>query len=189
MIGVPVQPEARSLTDRALDALDSMLEESEPELYAAFRHAPIDRQLGALKRGVQVVVGTPGRILDHIRRRSLNLSTARFVVLDEADEMLDMGFIDDIEAILSETPKDRQTALFSATFPSRIRELSDRHLRDPERVAVRPQRLETPQVRQVAYIVPRPHKLEALARILDLEAPTSAIIRALRSSTVSCNAW
>jgi ATP-dependent RNA helicase DeaD len=136
----------------------------------------IDRQLGALKRGVQVVVGTPGRILDHIRRRSLNLSTARFVVLDEADEMLDMGFIDDIEAILSETPKDRQTALFSATFPSRIRELSDRHLRDPERVAVRPQRLETPQVRQVAYIVPRPHKLEALARILDLEAPNSAII-------------
>src|SRR5690606_34793778 len=136
----------------------------------------IERQLSALKRGVQVVVGTPGRVLDHIRRRTLNLSTARYVVLDEADEMLDMGFIEDIEAILGETPEERQTALFSATFPPRIRDLADRHLRDPQRVAVRPPRMETPQVRQVAYVVPRAHKLEALVRVLDLEAPASAII-------------
>ena len=81
----------------------------------------IERQLSALRRGVQVVVGTPGRVLDHIRRRSLDLSTVRYVVLDEADEMLDMGFIEDIEAILGETPDDRQTALFSATFPPRSR--------------------------------------------------------------------
>ena len=136
----------------------------------------IERQLSALRRGVHVVVGTPGRILDHIGRRSLNLSTVRFVVLDEADEMLDMGFIEDIEAILAETPDTRQTALFSATFPPRIRELSEKHLTAPETVAVRPTRLDTPQVRQVAYVVPKPHKLEALARILDLEAPNSAII-------------
>src|SRR5690606_12412653 len=77
---------------------------------------PIQRQLGMLKRGVQVVVGTPGRMLDHIRRGSLELGSVRFLVLDEADEMLDMGFIEDIEAILQETPKERQTALFSATF-------------------------------------------------------------------------
>jgi ATP-dependent RNA helicase DeaD len=110
-------------------------------------------------------------VLDHIRRRSLNLATVRYVVLDEADEMLDMGFIDDIEAILARTPGDRQTALFSATFPHRIRQLAEKHMREPERVAVKQEQLETPLVRQVAYIVPRPHKLEALGRMLDLEAP------------------
>jgi len=89
---------------------------------------PIQRQLSGLQRGVQVVVGTPGRLLDHIRRGSLSLSGIRYLVLDEADEMLDMGFIDDIEAILSETPKERQTALFSATFPARINDLVRRHL-------------------------------------------------------------
>jgi ATP-dependent RNA helicase DeaD len=137
---------------------------------------PIERQLASLKRGVQVVVGTPGRLLDHIRRRSLDLSSVRYVVLDEADEMLDMGFIEDIEAILDEVPDERQTALFSATFPERVKELAERYLSEPERVAVRPPKLETPLVRQVAYIVPRPHKLEALARVLDVEAPTSAIV-------------
>jgi ATP-dependent RNA helicase DeaD len=136
----------------------------------------ISRQLAALRRGVQVVVGTPGRVLDHLHRRSLDLSGVRYVVLDEADEMLDMGFIEDIDAILGETPEERQTALFSATFPPRIRQLADRHLRDPERLAIKQRQMETPLVRQVAYVVPRPHKLEALGRVLDLEAPTSAII-------------
>jgi ATP-dependent RNA helicase DeaD len=137
---------------------------------------PIQLQLRGLRRGAQVVVGTPGRVLDHIGRRSLDLSGVRFVVLDEADEMLDMGFIEDIDAILTETPASRQTALFSATFPPRIRELASRHLREPERLAIQKPVLETPLVRQVAYVVPRPHKLEALGRILDLEDPTSAII-------------
>lgn len=136
----------------------------------------IERQLSGLRRGVQVVVGTPGRLLDHIRRRTLDLSSVRCVVLDEADEMLDMGFIEDIEAILEETPEERQTALFSATFPPRITALAKRHLREPERVAVKQEVLDTPLVRQVAYVVPRPYKLEALGRILDLEAPTSAIV-------------
>ncbi|MGZ5122837.1 MAG: DEAD/DEAH box helicase [Burkholderiales bacterium] len=137
---------------------------------------PIQRQLSGLKRGVQVVVGTPGRLLDHIRRGSLDLSGVRYLVLDEADEMLDMGFIEDIEAILDETPKERQTALFSATFPPRINELVKRHLRNPERVTIKAEVHKTPRVRQVAYVVPRPHKLEALGRILDLESPASAII-------------
>ena len=136
----------------------------------------IDRQLSALRRGVQVVVGTPGRVLDHLRRGSLDLSAIEYLVLDEGDEMLDMGFQEDIEAILRETPAERQTALFSATFPPRIRDLAERHLRDPHRVAVRAAVLETPLVRQVAYVVARPYKLEALARVLDLEAPNSAII-------------
>ena len=153
--------------------------------YGRYRHVtvlpiyggqPIQRQLFALKRGVQVVVGTPGRLLDHIRRGSLQLSSIRYVVLDEADEMLDMGFIEDIEAILNETPEERQTALFSATFPPRINELVRRHLKDPERVTIKAEVRKTPRVRQVAYVVPGPQKLEALGRILDLESPASAII-------------
>lgn len=143
---------------------------------AVYGGQAIDRQLRELRRGVHVVVGTPGRILDHIRRRSLDLSGVNYVVLDEADEMLDMGFIEDIDAILEETPGERQTALFSATFPPRIQELADRHMREPTRVTVRQEQLETPLVRQVAYVVPRPYKLEALTRVLDLEAPTSAIL-------------
>ncbi|MET0398344.1 MAG: DEAD/DEAH box helicase, partial [Longimicrobiaceae bacterium] len=143
---------------------------------AVYGGQAIDRQLRELRRGVHVVVGTPGRILDHIRRRSLDLSGVSYVVLDEADEMLDMGFIEDIDAILDETPQGRQTALFSATFPPRIAELSQRHMRDPARITVRAPQLETPLVRQVAYTVARPYKLEALGRILDVEAPTSAII-------------
>ena len=137
---------------------------------------PIQRQLIGLKRGAQVVVGTPGRLLDHIRRGSLELAGVRSLVLDEADEMLDMGFIEDIEAILEETPKERQTALFSATFPPRINDLVKRHMREPERITIKAEVRKTPRVRQVAYIVPRPQKLEALGRILDLESPTSAII-------------
>ena len=143
---------------------------------AVYGGQAIDRQLRELRRGVHVVVGTPGRILDHIRRRSLDLSGVCYVVLDEADEMLDMGFIEDIDTILEETPESRQTALFSATFPPRIQELAERHMRDPQRIVVRQEKLETPLVRQVAYVVPRPYKLEALTRILDLEAPTSAIL-------------
>jgi ATP-dependent RNA helicase DeaD len=137
---------------------------------------PIGRQLGALRQGVHVVVGTPGRLLDHIGRGSLDLASVEFVVLDEADEMLDMGFIDDIDAILDETPEDRQTALFSATFPPRIRQLVNRHLRNPVQVAIKQEKMEAPLVRQVAYVVPRAHKLEALGRVLDLEAPTAAIV-------------
>ncbi|HEX8210717.1 MAG TPA: DEAD/DEAH box helicase [Longimicrobium sp.] len=143
---------------------------------AVYGGQPIDRQLRELRRGVNVVVGTPGRILDHIRRGSLDLSAVGYVVLDEADEMLDMGFIEDIETILTETPAGRQTALFSATFPPRIAQLAARHMTDPVRVTVRAAKMETPLVRQAAYVVPRPYKLEALARVLDLEAPTSAIL-------------
>jgi ATP-dependent RNA helicase DeaD len=143
---------------------------------AVYGGQAIDRQIRELRRGVNVVVGTPGRILDHIRRRTLALENVRYAVLDEADEMLDMGFIEDIDAILEETPDTRQTALFSATFPPRIAELAERHMREPERITVRAAQLETPLVRQVAYTVARPYKLEALGRVLDLEAPTSAIV-------------
>jgi ATP-dependent RNA helicase DeaD len=139
----------------------------------------IQQQLRALRRGVDVVVATPGRALDHIRRGSLDLSGVRAVVLDEADEMLDMGFADDLEAILEAVPADRQTALFSATMPPRIASIAKRHLRAPVHVKVADERVATgdvPRVRQSAYVVQRQHKVAALGRVLDMENPTAAIV-------------
>ncbi|MBK9713238.1 MAG: DEAD/DEAH box helicase [Kouleothrix sp.] len=137
---------------------------------------PIDRQLRALSRGVHIVVGTPGRLLDHIQRGTLKLDKVRTVVLDEADEMLDMGFIEDIETILKETPETRQTALFSATMPGPIADLAKRYMRDPQRITVQSAQMTVPQVRQTYYEVGGRDKFEVLARVLDFEMPTSAII-------------
>jgi ATP-dependent RNA helicase DeaD len=140
---------------------------------------PIVRQLKALERGVDVVVATPGRALDHIRRRTLRPEALSTVVLDEADEMLDMGFAEDIEAILAGAPGDRQTVLFSATMPARIARLAQRHLRDPVTIRLEQEAAApgaAPLVRQTGYIVPRAQKPAALGRILDLEAPTAAIV-------------
>jgi ATP-dependent RNA helicase DeaD len=138
---------------------------------------PIGRQLRALDRGADVVVATPGRALDHITRGTLDLRGLAIVVLDEADEMLDMGFAEDIEAILGNTPKSRQTALFSATMPPRINGMVRRHLRDPVRVELgRQAPADGLLVRQSAYIVPRGHKPAALGRVLDLEAPAAAVV-------------
>ena len=139
----------------------------------------IRRQLRALERGSDVVIATPGRALDHIRRKTMSLGNVRAVVLDEADEMLDMGFAEDLESILSAAPSVRQTALFSATLPPRIRDMAERHLTDPVRLSIPTERTASgaiPRVRQMAYIVGRSHKIAALGRILDVEAPTLAFI-------------
>ncbi|QQR41421.1 DEAD/DEAH box helicase [Myxococcus xanthus] len=139
----------------------------------------IGQQLRVLKRGVDVVVATPGRALDHLRRGTLQLDDVRVVVLDEADEMLDMGFAEDLEAILSGTPEDRQTALFSATLPPRIASIAERHLHEPVRVKIAREKVEQgeiPRVRQTAYVVPRAFKIATLGRLLDVESPTAAII-------------
>ncbi|HEX3623755.1 MAG TPA: DEAD/DEAH box helicase [Acidimicrobiales bacterium] len=140
---------------------------------------PIGRQLAALDRGVDVVVGTPGRVLDHLSRATLPLGALATVVLDEADEMLDMGFADDIEAILQATPPERQTVLFSATMPARIDGMARRHLRQPVRIHMGRAEVDSgdaPLVRQVAYVVPRAYKTATLGRILDLESPAAAIV-------------
>ncbi|MEH1126964.1 DEAD/DEAH box helicase [Micromonospora sp. CPCC 206061] len=140
---------------------------------------PIGRQLQALERGVDVVVATPGRALDHIGRGTLSLRAVATVVLDEADEMLDMGFAEDIETILDETSQSRQTVLFSATMPARIDAIARRHLRDPVRIEMGREPVaqgEAPLVRQSAYVVARAHKPAALGRILDVEAPSAAIV-------------
>jgi ATP-dependent RNA helicase DeaD len=140
---------------------------------------PIGQQLRLLSRGVDVVVATPGRALDHIARGTLRLKDLTMVVLDEADEMLDMGFAEDIEAILQDTPAERQTLLFSATMPARINGMVRRHLRDPARIELGREEStkdDVALVRQSAYVVPRGHKPAALGRVLDIEAPTAAVV-------------
>ncbi len=139
---------------------------------------PIYRQLQQLDRGVHIVVATPGRAIDHIGRGSLPLDGVKVVVLDEADEMLDMGFADDIESILEATPSSRQTVLFSATLPSRINSIAKRYQRDPIRIQIgkgdtKPGKV---LVRQSAYVVMRSHKPAALGRILDIESPGAALV-------------
>jgi ATP-dependent RNA helicase DeaD len=137
------------------------------------------QQLKVLRRGVDVVVATPGRALDHIGRGTLDLDGIAVVVLDEADEMLDMGFAEDLEAILAETPGDRQTVLFSATMPQRIAAIARRHLTDPVQVRISREALPegaAPLVRQTAYVVRRAHKLAALGRVLDMEDPEAALV-------------
>jgi ATP-dependent RNA helicase DeaD len=146
---------------------------------AIYGGQPIVRQLKALERGVDVVVATPGRALDHIRRRTLKPDQLGTIILDEADEMLDMGFAEDIEAILSGTPADRQTVLFSATMPPRIARIVGSHLNDPVRIQLGGERHapgEAPKVRQRAYVVPRSHKPAALGRVLDVEQPGATIV-------------
>jgi len=139
----------------------------------------IHQQLVVLRRGVDIVVATPGRALDHIRRKTLDLSRLRTVVLDEADEMLDMGFAEDLEAILESAPADRQTALFSATLAPRIKAIAKKHLRNPVSIRIEAEKIaagEIARVRQVAYMVQRQQKPAALGRILDIENPTSALV-------------
>jgi ATP-dependent RNA helicase DeaD len=141
--------------------------------------ASMPQQLRALGRGATIVVATPGRALDHLRRGSLDLSAVELIVLDEADEMLDMGFADDLESLLDATPGTRQTALFSATLPKRIQAIAQKYLTTPARITVsleKPSAAKGPQVRQLAYVVTRAQKAMALQRVLDSESPTSALV-------------
>ncbi len=143
---------------------------------AVFGGAPIRTQQAQLKEGGQIVVGTVGRVLDLISRHSLMLHSCRYLVLDEADEMLDLGFLEDVEKILSFTPGGRQTALFSATMPPEIRGLADRHLYEPVTVKVKAATLTIDTVEQF-YVETKPaEKNEMLARVLEAERPTQAIV-------------
>jgi ATP-dependent RNA helicase DeaD len=137
------------------------------------------QQVRALERGANIVVATPGRALDHIRRGTLKLDRLDVLILDEADEMLDMGFAEDLDAILDATTPDRQTALFSATMPARILAIAGRHLKDPARIAIareKPAAGKLPRVRQMAYLVTRAHKPASLERVLETENPDSALV-------------
>ena len=169
----------RELAMQVSEAMHSYGHDMGARVLPVYGGEPIGRQLGPLRRGVDVVVATPGRALDHINRGTLKLSGLEVVILDEADEMLDMGFADDIEEILGNTPGSRQTALFSATMPPRIDGMVRRHLRNPVRVELGRQASASADpllVRQTAYLVPRGYKAAALGRVLDLEAPTATVV-------------
>jgi len=133
-------------------------------------------QIRQLQRGADIIVGTPGRLLDLIDRKLVDLSRVRTVVLDEADEMLSMGFIDDIEKILSETPAERQTALFSATLPREIRNLADKYMRKPQSIAIQGDQMTVEKIEQRYYLINPADKLAALTRLFEIEEITSALI-------------
>ena len=146
---------------------------------AVYGGQPITPQLKALSRGVDVVVGTPGRVLDHVNRGSLKLDGLQTVVLDEADEMLDMGFAEELDAILEQVPDERQTVLFSATLPPNIARMAKKHLTDPVRIEIAREPVaagEAPKVTQTAHLVFREHKPAALARLIAVHRPTAAIV-------------
>lgn len=135
-----------------------------------------DTQLRQLKRGVHVVVGTPGRVMDHMRRKTLKLAGLKTLILDEADEMLRMGFIDDVEWILEQTPDERQIALFSATMPDAIRKITKRYLKNPEHVTIKNKTSTVSTIRQRYWPVSGRHKMDALTRILEAETFDGMII-------------
>lgn len=146
------------------------------QVLAVFGGQDISRQIRALKKKPAIIVGTPGRLLDHINRRTIKLSDIHTVVLDEADEMLNMGFIEDIEKILSQVPEERQTLLFSATMPERIRQIAVRFMKDPVTVRIKAKEMTVPQIEQYFIKVDEREKFETLTRLLDYQSPELAIV-------------
>jgi ATP-dependent RNA helicase DeaD len=163
----------------ALQVADSMTEYGKHlnvRVLAVYGGQPYGPQIGGLKRGTDVVVGTPGRLIDLLERKVLDLSGVKTVVLDEADEMLNMGFIEDVETILGLTPPERQTALFSATMPPRIRALANRFMRDPQSVHIKKSTLTVSAIEQRYYLVHENEKTNALTRLFEIEPIHSALI-------------
>lgn len=142
---------------------------------AIYGGASIENQIEALRRGVDIVAGTPGRVIDHIHRGTIDLASVRFMVLDEADRMLDMGFIEDIDYILSKVPKKRQTMLFSATILPEIRSMGERHMHRPATVSVSEDDLILPNTKQMYFAIGRKNKIWALCRVLDKEKPKAIV--------------
>jgi ATP-dependent RNA helicase DeaD len=167
----------RELAVQVGDQLTRLGHSSGMTLLPIYGGQPIERQLRVLRRGVHAIVATPGRLMDHMRRKTVDLSQVRWLVLDEADQMLDMGFQEDMEFILANLPTERVTALFSATLPDPIVKLSRKYMRDPEHIRLsKPQQLTVPEVNQIYYQVPFRHKQDALGRVLDTERPESAMV-------------
>ena len=169
----------RELAMQVAEAIHKYAKRTSLVVVPLFGGAPMVQQIRALRRGVDIVVATPGRALDHLRRQTLKLDTLSVLVLDEADEMLDMGFAEDLDAILTATPATRQTALFAATMAPRIGAIALKHLKQPAHVTIKAEKRpagKLPRVRQTAYIVARPQKPDALGRVLEFEDPASAIV-------------
>jgi len=166
----------RELAMQVADAVWSYGQHMKVRVLAIYGGSSYSRQITRLKKGVDVVVATPGRLLDLLERGVVDLSGVRTVVLDEADEMLKMGFIEDVETILAETPDARQTALFSATVPGPIRRLADKYMRDPQSVTIQREQVTAEMIEQRCYLVNEQDKLAALTRLFEVEDVSSALI-------------
>ncbi|HXT69692.1 MAG TPA: DEAD/DEAH box helicase [Vicinamibacterales bacterium] len=169
----------RELAMQVAEAVHKYSKQTSLRVVPVYGGAPMDQQIRSLRRGVDIVVATPGRALDLMRRKALVLDAVAVLVLDEADEMLDMGFAEDLETILTATPDSRQTALFAATMAPRIAAIAENHLTKPARVMIKGEKRaagKLPRVRQVAFIAARANKAYALGRILEFEEPASAIV-------------
>ncbi|MCE3254527.1 MAG: helicase, superfamily [Rickettsiaceae bacterium] len=159
----------RELAVQVTEEISSLSPDHSIKVAAVYGGQPIERQIDRLKRGVDIVVGTPGRIMDHLERKTLNLSKLQYVVLDEADEMLNMGFVEDIETILKSTPKEKRMLLFSATMPDNIMRLAKKYMREFEVVAAKRDAITQNNIQQIYFEVANADKFEALYRIIDVE--------------------
>jgi ATP-dependent RNA helicase DeaD len=167
----------RELAIQVNDELVRISKFTRARMLPVYGGQPIDRQIRALRSGVDIVVGTPGRILDLLRRNILDLSSLKFLVLDEADEMLDMGFIEDIEEIIKNSSSERQTMLFSATMPEEIRKLAKKYMKaDTKHITIARNTMTVSTVAQYYFEVKQQNRFETLCRILDVDEPTSAMI-------------
>jgi ATP-dependent RNA helicase DeaD len=173
--GLVLEP-TRELAVQVADHISRISRYSAFKVLSIYGGTPIQKQVYALKRGIQIVVGTPGRIIDHLKRRTLNLASVKVVVLDEADRMLDMGFIDDIEYILSNVPTDRQTSLFSATIDQSVMNVCNRYMKRPEKILVSKDEIALTQIDQYYMVVNPRNKFQILCNILDENHIERAII-------------
>lgn len=166
----------RELAIQVSEELFKLGYEKHVQVLSVFGGQDISRQIRALKKKPAIIVGTPGRLLDHIHRKTIKLQDIHTVVLDEADEMLNMGFIEDIEKILESVPEERQTLLFSATMPERIRQIAIKFMKDPETVRIKAKEMTVPQIDQFFVKVEEKDKFDALTRLLDYQSPDLAIV-------------
>ncbi len=175
----------RELAVQVAEQLNAIGRDRGLRLVPIYGGQPIERQLHALRRGVHAIVATPGRLMDHMRRGTIDLSMVSMLVLDEADVMLDMGFLEDVEYVMGHLPSPRVTALFSATMPDPIIQLARRYMREPEILRLsRPRALTVPEVNQVFYLVPYRRKFDALCRVLDAKRPERSLVFCATKRTV-----
>ncbi len=159
----------RELAIQVTEELSSFAASYQTKIIPIYGGQPIDRQISRLQRGVDIVVGTPGRVIDHLNRKTLDISKVSYLVLDEADEMLNMGFIEDIESILKASPKNKRTVLFSATMPKHIENLAKKYMNEYELISVAAQNASKDNIEQIYFEVAQSDKFEALHRIIDVE--------------------
>ncbi|WP_170006295.1 DEAD/DEAH box helicase [Bacillus fonticola] len=173
--GLIIAP-TRELAVQVTEELYKLGYHKRARVLAVFGGQEISRQIRALKKQPSIIVGTPGRLLDHIRRKTLRLSEVNTVILDEADEMLNMGFIEDIESILENVPSEHQTLLFSATMPPPIRKIAERFMKEPQIVRVKAKEMTVPKIQQSYVEVQERQKFDTLTRLLDMQSPELAIV-------------